>query len=143
MIDGSGKYTKSQVAAVVVGIVLVAFGVWGLCEAVVPQWIWGTLGNLFHAVWSVLWPLALIAAGICLLWGAKAGKFAGFAHGGASRPLRRSRADRRLLGVCGGIAYYFSVDSTVMRVMVVILLVLFPPSVIVAYILLAILIPQE
>ena len=84
-----------------------------------------------------------MAAGVYILWGVKTGKFAGFAQGGASGQLRRSRADRRLLGVCGGIAYYFGIDSTVVRVMAVILLVLFAPSAIIAYLILALVVPSE
>lgn len=37
------------------------------------------------------------------------------------RRLMRSSTDRRIAGVCGGIAEYFNLDSTVVRVLVVIL----------------------
>ncbi|RNL37444.1 hypothetical protein DMP06_10945 [Slackia equolifaciens] len=100
------------------------------------------LGTTVRTLWGILWPLALVAAGAYLLWGVKTGKFSGFAQGGSARPLRRSRADKRLLGVCGGIAYYFGIDSTVVRVMAVILLVLFTPSAIIAYFLIALLVPS-
>ena len=33
-----------------------------------------------------------------------------------SRPLRRSVANRSIAGVCGGIAEYFGIDPTVVRV---------------------------
>jgi phage shock protein C len=45
------------------------------------------------------------------------------------RRLYRSVSDRKLAGVCGGIAEYFSVDSTVVRVVVVVLAV-YPGAVI-------------
>ncbi|MFZ2361672.1 MAG: PspC domain-containing protein, partial [Anaerolineae bacterium] len=34
---------------------------------------------------------------------------------GAGLPLRRSRYDRQLAGVCGGIAAHFDIDSLVVR----------------------------
>jgi phage shock protein PspC (stress-responsive transcriptional regulator) len=37
------------------------------------------------------------------------------------KKLRKSQRDKKLLGVCGGIAEYFNVDSTVIRVIWVIL----------------------
>lgn len=40
-----------------------------------------------------------------------------------SVPLRRSRTDRRIAGVCGGLASYFDVDVTLVRVLVVLLAV--------------------
>ena len=142
MAEYGNKHTKPQQAAIVIGIVLVLFGVWGLINAVLPGWVWNMLGTTVRTIWGILWPLALVAAGAYLLWGVKTGKFSGFTQGGASRPLRRSRADKRLLGVCGGIAYYFGIDSTVVRVMAVILLVLFTPTAIIAYFLIALLVPS-
>ena len=143
MAEGGGKHTKPQIAAFIAGLVLVIFGLWGFCEAIVPTWVLGVLANVIYATWSVLLPLVLLAAGIYLLWGVKKDKFTGFIHGTPARPLRRSRTDRRLLGICGGIAYYFGIDSTVIRVISVILLLLLPFSVVLAYLLLAVLIPQE
>ena len=35
------------------------------------------------------------------------------------RRLYRSRRDRKLLGVCGGIAEYFGIDSTLVRLVLV------------------------
>lgn len=40
-----------------------------------------------------------------------------------ARRLTRSTGDRRLAGVCGGLAEYFNVDSTMVRVVVAILAV--------------------
>lgn len=60
------------------------------------------------------------------------------------RRLRRSRNDRMIAGVCGGIAEYFVLDPTVVRVLYVlvsILSVVFPGTIV--YILLWILIPAR
>jgi phage shock protein C len=37
-----------------------------------------------------------------------------------SRPLRRSRTNRQIAGVVGGLADYFGVDSTLLRVIYVV-----------------------
>jgi phage shock protein C len=37
-----------------------------------------------------------------------------------SRPLRRSRTNRQVAGVIGGLAEYFRVDSTLLRVVYVV-----------------------
>lgn len=56
--------------------------------------------------------------------------------------LSRSRTDRILFGVCGGLAKYFNVDPTIVRV-IFILLVLTPGAGVLLYIVLAILMPLE
>ncbi|MBE3518794.1 MAG: PspC domain-containing protein [Firmicutes bacterium] len=58
--------------------------------------------------------------------------------------LYRSSKDRRILGVCGGLAEYFEVDPTLVRlgVAVITLFTGFVPG-IVLYILAAVLMPEE
>ncbi len=43
---------------------------------------------------------------------------------GQTRKLYRSRTDRKLAGVCGGLAQYFNLDATLIRVLFVLLTVL-------------------
>ena len=63
-----------------------------------------------------------------------------------NRPrLRRSRTERVLFGVCGGLAEYANVDPTLVRIGTV-LLTLFPPTSAVGllgYVALAVLLPEE
>jgi len=56
--------------------------------------------------------------------------------------LYRSRTDRMIWGVCGGLAEYFNVDPTLVRV-VFVLLALMSGIGIIAYIILAIVMPRE
>ena len=56
--------------------------------------------------------------------------------------LYRSRTDRMLCGVCGGLAKYFDIDPTIMRLIFVISIFL-GGSGILAYIILAIVVPVE
>ena len=73
MADYGNKHTKPQQAAMVIGVILVALGVWGLVNAVLPGWVWNMLGTTVRTLWGILWPLALVAAGVYLLWGVKTG----------------------------------------------------------------------
>ncbi len=56
--------------------------------------------------------------------------------------LYRSRKDKVISGVCGGIAEYFDIDSTIIRLVWVILVFLAGTG-IVAYIIAAIIVPEE
>jgi len=58
------------------------------------------------------------------------------------RRLYRSRTDRMLLGVCGGLGKYFNVDPTLVRVIAVVSLLLGLTGILV-YLVLAVVIPLE
>ena len=57
--------------------------------------------------------------------------------------LYRSRSDRMIWGVCGGLAKYFDIDPTIVRVIAVLLLPVSGGAAIVAYIIMAIVVPLE
>lgn len=61
----------------------------------------------------------------------------------AYRRLLRSRSDRKLTGVCGGLAEYLSVDPTIVRVGVVLATLFTGGFVALAYLIAAVLIPEE
>ena len=56
--------------------------------------------------------------------------------------LRRSRTDRSIAGVCGGLANYFGIDSTILRI-VMLCLILFGGMSLWVYIIMWLLIPEE
>ncbi len=58
------------------------------------------------------------------------------------KKLYRSRADRRIGGVCGGLANYFNIDSTLVRLLFLLGLILVGGTLF-AYIILMIVIPEE
>ena len=58
------------------------------------------------------------------------------------RRLYRSRYDKRLFGVCGGVAHFLGIDSTLVRIGVVIL-TLFTGVPLLIYLLLGIIMPKE
>ena len=58
------------------------------------------------------------------------------------RKLYKSRTDRKIAGVCGGIAEYLDVDSTIIRLVWVILIGCFGTGLL-AYILAALIMPED
>jgi len=59
-----------------------------------------------------------------------------------SRRLYRSRTDRMISGVCGGLAEYFGVDPTLVRILAVLAAVITGGSAVIAYIVMAIVVPE-
>lgn len=57
------------------------------------------------------------------------------------KKLYKSETDRKICGVCGGIAEYFNIDSTLVRLIWVILAVCFGSGLL-AYIIAAIIMPS-
>ncbi len=57
--------------------------------------------------------------------------------------LYRSQNERMIWGVCGGLAKYFDIDPTIVRVISVLMLFLSVGFVILAYLLLAVVVPVE
>jgi phage shock protein C len=59
-----------------------------------------------------------------------------------TRKLYRSRTNRQVAGVCGGLAQYFNLDATLIRILFVVLAVL-GGSGIVLYLAMWIIVPKE
>jgi phage shock protein C len=59
-----------------------------------------------------------------------------------TRRLYRSRTNRKLAGVCGGLAQYFNTDVTLIRVLFVVLALLGGPGLVI-YLVLWIVVPEE
>jgi len=60
----------------------------------------------------------------------------------STRKLYRSKTDRKVAGVCGGLAQYFNIDATLIRVLFVVLAV-FGGAGLVLYLALWIIVPKE
>ena len=133
----SQKNSRHPRTALVLGVVLIVLGVFNLAGNVFPGDVWFRLGQVIRVLWGIVWPSAFVY----LVWASRRGKLAGFTSSRPRGPFRRSLEDRRFLGVCGGIAYYFGVDSTVVRIIAVILLVIAAPTVLLAYAVIAIVVP--
>ncbi|MEL7590678.1 MAG: PspC domain-containing protein [Anaerolineaceae bacterium] len=60
----------------------------------------------------------------------------------SSKKLYRSLIDRKIAGVCGGLGQYFGIDPTLVRLLFVLGLI-FVGGTLLAYVILAIVIPEE
>lgn len=135
---------------------------WGILLVIVGTvWLGSNLGFIpwFH-IWHVDWESALavllILLGVAFLMG---GRNYVSDHGpeeqsaeGAQQSRRveravsrlyRSRTDRKLFGVCGGLGMYFSIDPTIVRLFVVVSALASFGITLLAYIIMAIVVPEE
>jgi len=136
---------------------------WGiLLAAVGTVWFLGNLGiPLWHHWWGLAWdivlPVLLILAGVAFLFGGRnsmvmpapaAPEGADTASRGAAAPpvrsrLYKSRTERKIFGVCGGIAGYFDADPTMVRLLFIIAAFASVGFVLLLYIIMAIVTPRE
>jgi len=100
---------------VLAGIVLVVLGVWLLLDTFLGPLLY-PLAWLFGLLARVGWPLLLIGIGILLIIRARGGGF-----NVTGKRLHRSRTNRMIGGVLGGMSAYLNIDVTVLRVIFVIL----------------------
>ncbi|MEG0323001.1 MAG: PspC domain-containing protein [Raoultibacter sp.] len=135
-------YSKSAQIGIIVGIAFVLFGVWKLLGSSFGFGWWLEIQRVFGIIFSFMWPIALILAGLYLVWAGKTGRLKGVSSTDWHKPFGRSVADRRIAGVCGGIAEYLNIDPTIVRVLAVILFAVNPIFALLAYAFAAILLPQ-
>ena len=81
-------------------------------------WLPIRLEQLWNAFWALFWPLLLIGLGIFLLLrlSGRAPDWRRLKETTSGLPLRRSRDDRVIAGVCGGLARYLNIDSLIVRI---------------------------
>ena len=113
---GSEEPPRSSVGrGYLLGIVLVGIGALVLLGNfdVVPWQLWR-----WHIPWEIMWGIFLILIGAMLVVSRRGTKEAEVekeeGHQEQKR-LLRSKQDRKIAGVCGGIADYFEMDPTIVR----------------------------
>lgn len=128
--------TRRSDWSVVGAIALIALGVWFLLGNIFGPWWQDAVRRAFH----IAWPLGLIALGVLIYI---ASGRAGSVHQDGRR-LTRSRGDRMIAGVLGGIGNYFGTDPTIVRVIYVVFTLLtgFWPGVL-AYVIAMVVVPEE
>jgi len=137
---------------------------WGILLVVVGSlWLMSNLG-IWHRWWGISWdlllPTVLVLAGVAFLFGgrnylsrrqAEASNDPAQPDANASADARaaqpskfyRSRLERKIFGVCGGLGSYFDIDSTIVRVLFVLSTFASFGLTIFAYILMAVIVPEE
>lgn len=126
--------------SIIGAIALIVIGVWMLLGRIGGPW-WDVINGAFRFLMTIAWPLALIAGGVMLLIAGRKGTFGSVDVRG--KRLYRSRTDRMVAGVLGGVASYLGMDSTWVRIAFVILTVLTSLPGILVYIIAAIVLPEE
>ncbi|MDH4070456.1 MAG: PspC domain-containing protein [Ignavibacteria bacterium] len=143
MLTPAGKRPSSFL--LVLGIVLASLGTIlfiGVTDLVPFHWFHGD-------IWELILPIALIGLGIGLLVRRGSGSdrppeaAAGMAQGIQTRRLYRSRKEKKLFGVCGGLGNYFGIDPVIVRLIFVVCIFVSFGLTIVAYIVLSLFAPQE
>lgn len=103
--------------------------------------------NLFDISLSTVWGILLIGIGIVLLFQAKRQAAEGDQTGknevDQKKKIYRSRSDKMLAGVCGGIGIHFQVDPSFIRIGWVLATLFSGGLGILVYILLIIIFPEE
>jgi phage shock protein C len=61
----------------------------------------------------------------------------------APKKLRRSRKDRVIAGVCGGLAEYLEIDSTIVRIVFALLVIIPNGAGLIVYIIMMIVVPED
>jgi phage shock protein C len=109
--------------------------------------------------WEFVFPILLILLGMAIIYYRQneqvpaAGEPAAAAPGEEPQPappftqapkqLRRSITDRKIFGVCGGLAEYFSIDPSLTRILYVVLCLATGGAGILLYFILALVVPDE
>jgi len=116
--------------------------------------------HIWNVSWSFVFPILLILLGMAIIYyrqaertpaadQATADQPADFQSaqpppaGQAYRIFRRSLTDKKLFGVCGGLAKYFTIDSTLLRLLYIILCLASFGAGVVLYITLVLLVPYD
>ena len=110
-----GKLTFTTIA-MAVGILLVVFGLWQLAERFLGTWyedIWIVVSTAI----SIAWPIVIIIGGVALMLVARKGNL----DLPMDKKLYRSVRNKKIGGVCGGIAEYLGADPAIVRVVTIIL----------------------
>ncbi len=122
-------------AAALGGLALIVFGLWLLVQStgIIPAVVLDTLSRSVGA-------LAVIGLGVAILW---VSRRTTFTKPAAGTRLYRSRTDRWIGGVLGGLGAYLGIDPLVLRIGTILLTVLGNGSPILAYVVMWILVPEE
>jgi len=108
--------------------------------------------HFWHVPWGVIFPVILILLGIGIIFFSQTQRTGPMpipeeapSVGVQSPPkeLRRSITDRKIFGVCGGLAKYLNADSSIVRILFIVLTLASFGVGIILYLALAIIVPEE
>lgn len=119
------------------GGALVLFGAWFFLRQL------GIIPDRFLDMWSrASWPIAIIIVGVIVLLASMRGGLSIRGPLPGSR-LYRSGSDKWIAGVLGGLGRYLGIDPVILRLAFVVLMLAGWGGIVVAYIIMAIVVPLE
>ncbi len=148
----------------VVAWALIGLGVlWLLANFGILPTLWRSFRGVFHVIGLLFWPLVLLAIGWLILSklghtqaisqkvkggvpeadSVKASVRSGYQTVREKTPLKRSKEDRILLGVCAGTAHWLNIDPIVVRILWALFSFASLGTGVVLYILMAIIMPED
>ncbi|MBS1271678.1 MAG: hypothetical protein MAGBODY4_00810 [Candidatus Marinimicrobia bacterium] len=110
--------------------------------------------QFWHVSWSVIFPIFIILVGVLILFRRGESKQRGKTTSGDEIPeddftvnaggttIVRPTSDRKLAGVCSGLAYYLKIDPTIVRLLWIIGTFATGGVAVLIYIILAIVLPE-
>jgi phage shock protein PspC (stress-responsive transcriptional regulator) len=132
-----GRFNKNSFG-IIAGATLVFIGLWQLAKYFFADTL-GVVGHILSIVISILGPLIVIAAGILLVVAARQDKLSL----PVGQKFYRSTTNKKIAGVCGGIAKYFSIDVAIVRIGFIVLLIVLTFVMVPLYVLLWIIVPPD
>jgi len=146
--EAAAATEKKADAGKIWGILLISLGgVIFLSNIGFPFW-----HDWWHVPWGIALPLILIGVGVWVLLNKKAAQNVAAPavegepaakQGNGSTRLFRSRTESKLFGVCGGIGTYLNADPTIVRILFIIAAFASAGLMILLYLIMAIVVPQE
>jgi phage shock protein C len=124
------------------------FVILGLCILLTNLGVFAFF-HFWHVSWMVLFAILLIICGLFLVIRSHTGTGEQSASDGTTDPsqgirrLKKSRSEKKILGVCGGIAKYFNIDPSIVRVLYVFFILVTHGFGIIVYFALALILPEE
>lgn len=105
---------KAENAGLFLGIALVAIGLSFALDNWVHFHFWNPHWFFFDFNWHIVWPICLILFGLWYIY--YSSKKEQRAEAGENKHFYRSTSQRMIGGVCGGLAEFWSVDVTLVRI---------------------------
>ncbi len=155
MIQSGEVQPDNRNASKTFGIILIAFGVLFLMH----NFGWFAFHHIWHISWGIVLPVLLILFGMAIIYIHQQSRTQAAAdrpgeggeesttntpdQGIPNKRLYKSRRNRKLFGVCGGLGDYFEVDPTIVRILFILLTLLSFGTGIILYIAMAIFVPEE
>ncbi|MDR1713449.1 MAG: PspC domain-containing protein [Coriobacteriales bacterium] len=131
------KFDKNNFA-IIAGAVLVILGLWQLASHFFEDTM-GQVGKIISLALSILGPLVVIAAGILLVIAARRNAL----NLSNNKKLLRSNKNRKIAGVCGGIASYLGIEVATARITTIVLLIVLPFVILPLYLLFWLIVPAD